>query len=139
GPEITINGVASVGRDFFLPSTRNEKRYQWVNNYTAVVGNHELKFGGDFNSVPFRTTTEVFLGGRFIFGEAVPLAAVIDTIAGPGTTAGAAAGLAAAGRADVISNLTAPITSLQSFNFGLPIVYQQGFGSPRADLGNKTF
>ena len=139
GPEITINGVASVGRDFFLPSTRNEKRYQWVNNYTAVVGNHELKFGGDFNSVPFRTTTEVFLGGRFIFGEAVPLAAVIDTIAGPGTTAGAAAGLAAAGRTDVIPNLTAPITSLQSFNFGLPIVYQQGFGSPRADLGNKTF
>src|SRR5207244_7964327 len=58
---------------------------------------------------------------------------------GPGTTAGAASGLAAAGRADVIPNLSAPITSLQAFNFGLPIVYQQGFGSPRADLANKIF
>ena len=137
GPEITINGVASLGRDFFLPSTRNEKRYQWVDNYTSVVGEHELKFGGDFNYVPFRTATEVFLGGRFIFGEAIPLAAAIDNIAGPGSTAGIASGLAAAGRADVIPNLSAPINSLQAFNFGLPIVYQQGFGNPRADLENK--
>jgi Carboxypeptidase regulatory-like domain/TonB dependent receptor len=137
GPEITINGVAAVGRDFFLPSTRNEKRYQWVDNYTSVVGSHELKFGGDFNYVPFRTTTEVFRGGRFIFGEAVPLALVIDNIAGAGTTAGIASGLAAAGRADVIPNLSAPINSLQAFNFGLPIVYQQGFGNPRADFTNK--
>jgi len=137
GPEITINGVAALGRDFFLPSTRNEKRYQWVDNYTSVVGSHELKFGGDFNYVPFRTTTEVFLGGRFIFGEAVPLAFVIDSSEGAGTTAGIASGLAAAGRADVIANLSAPVSSLQAFNFGLPIVYQQGFGNPRADLTNR--
>jgi carboxypeptidase family protein len=137
GPEITINGVAFLGRDFFLPSDRNEKRYQLVDNYTAVLDNHELKFGGDFNYVPFRTSTEVFLGGRFIFGEAVPLANVIDNLAGPGSTAGIASGLAAAGRSDVIPNLSVPVTSLQAFNFGLPIVYQQGFGNPRADLANK--
>src|SRR5205814_3252382 len=84
GPEITINGVASLGRDFFLPSARNEKRYQWVDNYTSVLGKHELKSGGDFNYVPFRTTTEVFLGGRFIFGEAAPLPAAVGNIAGVG-------------------------------------------------------
>src|SRR5216684_3989106 len=95
GPEITINGVASLGRDYFLPSTRNEKRYEWLDNYTAVAGRHELKFGGDFNYIPFQTTTEVFLGGRFIFGEAVPWAAAIDNIAGPGSSAGIASGLAA--------------------------------------------
>jgi hypothetical protein len=44
---------------------------------------------------------------------------------------------AATGRADLIPSLSAPLTSLQSFNLGLPIVYQQGFGNPRATLTNK--
>src|SRR5262249_29740378 len=48
-----------------------------------------------------------------------------------------ATGLTASGRADLIPNLSASITSLQAFNFGLPIVYQQGFGDPRAELTNK--
>ena len=73
GPEININGIASLGRDFFLPSTRTERRFQWVDNLTWVRGKHEFKFGGDFNYIPFDTVTEVFLGGRFIFGGARPL------------------------------------------------------------------
>lgn len=46
GPEITINGVAALGRDFFLPSIRNEKRFQWVDNVTVAAHKHEIKFGG---------------------------------------------------------------------------------------------
>lgn len=139
GPEITINGVAALGRDFFLPSTRNEKRTQFIDNMTVVTGNHDLKFGMDFNYIPLDSTTEVFLGGRFIFGEGIPLGLVVDNLAGPGTSTQMGAGLAAAGRADLIPNISASITSLQSFNFGLPIVYQQGFGDPRAQLTNKIF
>src|SRR5262245_32652588 len=45
--------------------------------------------------------------------------------------------LAAAGRADLIPNISASITPVQAFNFGLPIVYQQGFGNPNAGLSNK--
>ncbi len=139
GPEININGVALLGRDFFLPSTRNEKRYQFLDNFTAVVGKHELKFGGDYNYIPFNTVTEVFLGGRFIFGEQVPLGLVLDSFAGAGTASGIGAQLAGAGRADLIPNLSAPISALQSYNFGLPIVYQQGFGNPKAALTNHLF
>jgi hypothetical protein len=139
GPEITIGGVAALGRDFFLPSTRNEKRTQWLDNMTVVAGKHNIKFGGDFHYLPFKTTTEVFLGGRFIFGEGIPLGLVIDNLLGPGNAAGLGAGLAAAGRADLIPNLSASISSLQSFNFNLPIVYQQGFGDPHASLANKIF
>src|ERR1051326_4058447 len=73
GPEINLNGIAALGRDFFLPSVRTEKRLQWVDNVTWARGKHELKFGGDFNYIPFDTSTEVFLGGRFIFGGARPL------------------------------------------------------------------
>jgi len=137
GPEITINGVAALGRDFYLPSKRNEKRWQWLDNMTTVHGKHEVKFGADVHYIPFDTTTEVFLGGRFIFGEGIPLGLVGDTFFGPGTTTSIGSALVAAGRADLVPNLSASITSLQAFNFGLPIVYQQGFGDPVATLNNK--
>ena len=145
GPEISINGVAALGRDFFLPSKRNEKRYQWLDNMTVAAGRHEIKFGADFHYIPFDTTTEVFLGGRFIFGEGIPLGLVIDKLAGPGNAAALAtflatpAGAGGAGRPDLAATVGATITSLQSFNFDLPIVYQQGFGDPNAELANKIF
>jgi len=131
GPEITINGFVGLGRDFFLPSLRNEKRIQLLDNFTIAMGKHVLKFGGDANVVPVDTTTEVFFGGRFIFGEAVPLASILDSAAGAGTSAAVAAALPL-----YAANLAAPVSSLQSFNFGLPIVYQQGFGDPHAKLSN---
>src|SRR5215813_1374092 len=137
GPEITINGVAALGRDFYLPSKRNEKRWQWLDNMTTVLGKHEVKFGADVHYIPFDTTTEVFLGGRFIFGEGIPLGLVGDALVGPGTSVAVATMLAAAGRADLIPNISASITPVQAFNFGLPIVYQQGFGNPNAGVNNK--
>ncbi|HEY2382452.1 MAG TPA: carboxypeptidase regulatory-like domain-containing protein [Terriglobia bacterium] len=137
GPEITINGVAELGRDFFLPSNRTEERWQWLDNLTLVEGRHEIKFGVDFDYIPLQTTTEVFLGGRFIFGTGIPLANVIDTLLGPGNSTTLAAGLTATGRADLVPNLSDSISSLQGFNFGLPIVYQQGFGNPQAAITNK--
>jgi Carboxypeptidase regulatory-like domain/TonB dependent receptor/TonB-dependent Receptor Plug Domain len=139
GPEITINGVAELGRDFFLPSNRTEKRWQWLDNMTLVAGKHEIKFGVDFNYIPFETTTEVFLGGRFIFGEGIPLTSVIDTLLGPGSSNTLAAGLTATGRSDLLPRLSDSISALQGFNFGLPIVYQQGFGNPQAAVLNKEF
>jgi Carboxypeptidase regulatory-like domain/TonB dependent receptor-like, beta-barrel len=165
GPEININGIAQLNRDFFLPSVRNEKRFQWLDNLTLVRGKHELKFGGDFNYIPFNTITEVFLGGRFIFGgarplrpgmpcppdifescsdtvppgprEVVPLSAVIDTAIGPGITQQIISGLTIGGHQELVRNLSDPITPIQAFNFGLPLLYQQGFGDPRAELTNK--
>ena len=131
GPEITINGFVGLGRDYFLPSLRNEKRIQLLDNFTIAMGKHVVKFGGDMNVVPLDTTTEVFFGGRFIFGEAVPLASIIDSTAGAGTS-----GAVAAAMPSYAANLAAPVSSLQSFNFGLPIVYQQGFGDPHAKLSN---
>src|SRR4029079_8064371 len=80
------------------------------------------------------TSTEVFLGGRFIFGEAVPLTSVIDTLGGSGIAEGVIALMR--GQA---SNIASPISSLQAFNLGLPLVYQQGFGDPHAKSQNKQF
>jgi hypothetical protein len=165
GPEININGIAQLGRDFFLPSIRTEKRLQWLDNVTWAHGKHEMKIGGDFNYLSFDTTTEVFLGARFIFGgarplstgracppeifrtcadvvppgpaEVVPLGLVVDSLIAPNTAAQIAQGLVASGRPDLVANLSDPITPVQAFNFGLPLIYQQGFGDPQAKLTNK--
>jgi len=136
GPEITINGVAALGRDFFLPSNRNEKRWQWLDNLTLVAGKHSIKAGMDLHYVQFDTTTEVFLGGRFIFGEGIPLSRIVDSLYGQGASSSVADTFAGADRGDVVRNLAASITSLQAFNLGLPSVYQQGFGDPRTKLSN---
>jgi hypothetical protein len=137
GPELNISGMARLGRDFFLPSARSENRFQWVDNFTLASGNHELKFGGDFHYLSFDTQTEVGFGGRFIFGEAVALAAVIDDIGGGGASDAVAVALAGQSRPDLVPALSEPITSLQAFNLGLPLAYQQGFGDPRSKSTNK--
>ena len=137
GPEININGTALVGRDFFLPSLRTERRWQWVDNFTFVSGKHELKFGGDFHHLSFDTQTEVFFGGRFIFGEAIPTAAVVDRVGGAGSATGLATRLTELGRPDLAASLSESITSLQAFNLGWPLAYQQGFGDPRARFRNN--
>src|SRR5205823_2225472 len=62
-----------------------------------------------------------------------------DNGLGAGTSAALGAGLAGAGRPDLVANLSTSITALQSFNLGLPIVYQQGFGDPHAAITNKVF
>ncbi len=136
GPQLTISGVAEFGREFFNPSGYDEKVYQFTENLTLIRGNHTLKVGGDLNVLTFDGFAEVFLGGRFSFGERIPLASVLEAQLGPGTTAGlirqlstpvSAGGL---GRPDLVPNVLAPISALQSFNFGLPISFLQGFGDP---------
>jgi hypothetical protein len=137
GPEITVNGFASFGRSFILPAIRNEKRFQFLNNTTFIAGKHQLKFGGDFHHIPLDTRTDALLGGRFIFGDGIPLDQVIDRVVAPGTANGMRASLTAMGRADLVPNVSAPISALQAFNFGLPLIFQQGFGDGNFKLTNK--
>ena len=104
----------------------------------SSAGRHDLKFGGDFHYIPISTPSPKSSSADGSF-SVKPFRSRRSSTAslGAGTSANVAAGLAASGRADLIPNLSVPITSLQSFNFGLPSVYQQGFGDPRAELTNK--
>ena len=134
GPAIEISGFGTFGRDLILPARVVERAFQVRQNFVRVSGRQTLKFGVDFNPVRDWVHSETFLGGRFIFGEAVPLSSVIDQ-------AGAAAGLpntsqlikgmlAGAGATALVPSVDAPISALQAFALGLPTVYQQGFGDP---------
>lgn len=140
GPEIIIAGVAELGREFFNPTGYDENLFQFSNNITLIRGNHDVKLGADFNVMDLSGFAEVFLGGQFTFAEAIPLASILDAQLGPGTAQGlirqlstpAAAG--GFGRPDLAQKVLDPISSVQAFNFGLPITYFQGFGDPRTSI-----
>lgn len=145
GPEVRIAGIAELGREFLNPTRYDADLFEFLDHVTWIRGNHAFRAGVEVESRLRRGDAEVFLGGQFAFGEAIPLAAVLDSLLGPGSAAMLGALLATPpengglGRPDLAPNLEAPLTSLQSFNFGLPITYFQGFGDPSTDVPITRF
>ena len=131
GPDITITGYGSFGREIFLPSTSFERHFQFQQSFDYTTGRHALKAGVDINPVRDTVRSETFFGGRFVFGEQVPLGALLPLLTGdPNAATAVATGLTAIGQGKLVANLSAPLTALQAFNLGLPTLYQQGFGDP---------
>jgi hypothetical protein len=131
GPEINVNGYGFFGRQIFLPFKSLERHIQFLQNVSWLSGKHDVKFGWDINPVRNNILAETFLGGRFTFGEAIPLASVMISASGnPQLPAQIIQLLQAAGQTQLIPAVTAPITALQSYSLGLPVLYQQGFGNP---------
>jgi hypothetical protein len=130
GPEININGFGFFGRQIFLPYDGIERHYQLLQNITWVKGQHTVKFGWDVNPVRNNQISETFFGGRFTFSEALPLALVLQQAGGPAVVTQVTQALAAIGQPQLAANLNAPISALQAYALGLPVLYQQGFGDP---------
>ena len=140
GPDITITGYGSFGREIFLPSRSLERQYQVQQHLGYASGRHAVKFGADINPVRDVLRSETFFGGRFVFGEQVPLGALLPMLTGdPNATASVAAALGAIGQPRLAANLQTPISALQAFNLGLPALYQQGFGDPNWAVWFKRF
>lgn len=140
GPEISLSGIAEFGREFFNPTYYRQNVFQVTDGLTLVRGRHTFKLGADLNRTALKGAAEVFMGGQFTFAEAIPLGLVLDGAAGAGTAASIVRALSTPvaaggfGRPDLAPQVLAPITPVQSFNFGLPITYFQGFGDPTADV-----
>ncbi|HEV2176574.1 MAG TPA: TonB-dependent receptor [Terriglobia bacterium] len=129
GPALDIEGFGFFGRDLFLPSRRLERHYDVLDNLSRVVGNHTFKFGGLLSVDVITNNDELFYGGRFDFGAAIPLAAVIT--GAPGLGPGFLSNLTSfltANNAPLLNSLAAPINSLQAYDLGLPLLYEGGFG-----------
>ena len=139
GPAVDIQGFGDFGRDFILPTRVVERVFQVRQNFMRVSGRQTVKFGVDFNPMRDGVRSETFLSGRFIFGEAIPLSVLIDQGVGPGTADLVRGILTSVGASDLVGNIDDPITSLQAYALGLPIIYQQGFGDPSwAGWANRT-
>lgn len=95
--------INNLGTNIFLPNTTILRRYEFADNLTVIRGHHTLRFGGSEVLRGNHTESHTFFPGRFVFGSL------------PG---------------DLLTPLLPSLTSLQSTSFGLPEVYQQGFGNP---------
>ncbi len=130
GPSIDISGYGNFGRDFILPTRNVERMVQARQNFTYVSGSHTVKVGADIHPFYDSVRSETFFSGRFIFGEAVPLSVLIDGALGAPISPLIKGLLIGAGRPQLAEAVDEPITSLQAYALGIPIVYQQGFGNP---------
>src|SRR5829696_5013027 len=128
GPEFNIEGFGFFNRDIFLASHTLQRDYEIADNLSHVTGSHTWKFGGSFQASDVSSGNETFFGGRFNFGPNIPLANLI-----PAATLTALRAFLTATNPALLANLATPINALQAFNLNLPIVYQQGFGSPEVN------
>ncbi len=97
--------INNVGTNIFLPNLTILRRYEFADNFTKIRGNHTLKFGAYELLRGNHTESHTFFPGRFVFGT-LPAGLISPQLA------------------------TTGINPLQSAEFGLPEVYQQGFGDP---------
>jgi hypothetical protein len=130
GPELNIAGFGEFGRQIFLPSNSIERHYDVYDNVSKILGNHTLKFGGSLFFHRLTTTNETFFGGRFNFGAAIPLNTIVAGNAQLAQAAAAVTQFVQPRQPGLLAAFSTPVTALQSFNFNLPIVYQQGFVAP---------
>jgi hypothetical protein len=107
GPTLEVSGVASVGRQRFTPTLRDNVRYQVVDTASYYRGLHEFKTGLDLSYLRGRhQSLPLHFGGRYIFLNAsLPLVSGLPPI---------------------------PLSAIQEVALGLPIVYVQGYGSSGA-------
>jgi len=96
--------INNIGTNIFLPNLTILRRYEFADNFTSIRGHHTLKFGGYELVRGNHTESHTYFPGRFVFG----------TLPGP----------------PLLSPQIPTLTSLQSASFGLPEIYQQGFGNP---------
>jgi hypothetical protein len=97
--------VNNLGTNIFSPSFSITRRYEIADNFTLIRGHHTMKFGGYELLRGNHTESHTFFPGRFVFGS-LPGFLISPQLAGTG------------------------INPLQSASFGLPQVFQQGFGNP---------
>ncbi len=97
--------INNLGTNIFLPNLTILRRYEFADNFSLIRGRHNFKFGGYELLRGNHTESHTFMPGRFVFGS-LPGSLISPQLAA--TT----------------------VNPLQSASFGLPQVYQQGFGDP---------
>ncbi|HYP00141.1 MAG TPA: TonB-dependent receptor [Pyrinomonadaceae bacterium] len=118
GTAIQISGAAFIGSNPFSPVDRTERRFQFTDNISWLPGNHNFKFGADFNFVDVEAIFELNFPGLFNFGEV-------------------SGGTLAAGFIPGLPSSAPSLTPVQAYGAGIPGVFIQGFGNPNSTLKNK--
>ncbi|HYJ86116.1 MAG TPA: TonB-dependent receptor, partial [Pyrinomonadaceae bacterium] len=129
GAAIQVIGAAFMGSNPFSPVDRTETRYQFTDTVTYVHGNHAFKFGGDHSAIGVKARFELNFPGLFNFSgvpgalsqrflDAVPLAACNVPLPPAFCT-------------------PPDLLPVQSYGFGVPSAFIQGFGNPNSSINNR--
>lgn len=131
--EIDIDGVASFGRQFALPFSIFQKRYQFEDVFTTYRRGHTIKAGASYRPVDYRVRNDLWFGGDWTFSTGIyPLLLAVQAQDQPAlvqfnlTTIDPSTGSAY----PVTGPALAGLSGLQSFNLGLPFLFHQGFNNP---------
>jgi len=134
GAAIQIIGAAFLGSNPFSPVDRRETRYQFTDNFNYIWGNHTLKFGGDYSFLDIRARFELNFPGLFNF-SGVPGALSQRFL---DSSAASQAGCVVAPPTPVPAYCTPPdLLPVQSYGFGIPSAFIQGFGNPNSAIKNR--
>jgi len=111
GVAANIAGFDFTGREPFSFVDRVEQRYQFADNFSWVLGNHNIKFGADVQYIPVDAAFTVNFGNVYNFG------ALSGTQIGfPGLPG---------------------MSPVQAYGFGVPSTMVQGIGNPNASFNVK--
>lgn len=121
-PAVNIPGFAYFGREPYSYIQRVEQRYQFSDNFSWTIGQHNTKLGADFNYLPLDATFTVNYGGVYDFGSISPAIVAQFGFVNPSP-----------GTLPNFPGLSAP----QAYGGGLPGDFIQGLGSPRDSFSNK--
>ncbi len=116
-----IAGTGFIGSNPFSPVDRTESRFQIRDNMTWTSGNHNIKFGADFNFIDIDASFELNFPALFNFSQQAGSSLVTgcDSLTLP-------------------ANLRCPaFTANQTYGLGFPSVFIQGFGNPVSAIKNK--
>jgi len=140
GPEVIINGFGTFGRDSLFPYHQHETYIEAQQSFVHNSGKHNLRFGIDINPIRSALDLETFFGGRFVFGEFLPLGLILGVATqNPEYAANVASELVSLGRPELAEGLATPINSLQAYALNLPIFYLQGFGNPKVQRWRQHY
>jgi carboxypeptidase family protein len=124
--------INNLGTNIFLPNLTITRRTEISDNLTMTRGHHTMKFGGSELLRGNHSESHTFLPGRFVFG-ALPGDLLSPCLSFPSVPiAQGGCGLSASVNAALLN-------SLQTANFGVPQVYQQGFGNPAYPAYTRPF
>jgi hypothetical protein len=111
GPEVTLPGLAVVGRQLNTPQVRANLDLQVADTVTRAHGRHLLKAGFDLDLVWRDGVFAQDFGARYVFTALPTLPGLTDR----------------------------PLTSLEAFQEGLPALYVQGYGTTTASGTSRLF
>ena len=115
-PAVNIIGTAYIGREPYSFIRRTEQRYQFTDNLSWTIGNHNTKVGVDFNYLPIDATFTVNYGGVYNFSS---LSGLFPNPCAP-----------------LCPNFP-DFSSVQAYGLGIPSYIVQGIGSPKDSFSNK--